>query len=810
MNPAARRRRDILAVVVLLILPACFYWRAVLQKQTFFLGDVINIALPLRAASAQALRSGRLPLWTADIFCGYPLCADPGTGVYYPLTFLLLHLLPVHATYTYGVLIHLGLAGAFLYAYTRVLGFGRPAGLVSAMSFALGGFLLSHINSLHVLQAVTFLSLELLLIEMFFRRGSFLWLILTALPLAFQLIDHPQYFVYGAALVILYSAFKLLCEKGEGRRRIGAVVCVVGALAIAVGLASVILCPMWEQAALSIRQRGVQVPSLEGATPPRSLVTFFLPQFYWDCLFLFQDNTFYVGALPLVLALIAALRSRDRYAKFFTGMAIAFTLLALGGHTPLYGLVLKIPGLAFFRNPHGWSVLSGLSLAILAGQGLEVCLRRQQRRRCVLALAPSVLALAGTVTLLLAAPRLVVSGRKDKLAKVVGGVELAKYADDELLEAQFEKNLLDWLKIANPRMYAPLIAIGLAIILGGALLFWPRAWLASVALVVVLYDMAALRACAYCEPYICGNDLASPKVLDLDPSLRVLESHRQDSRILRFRAALVNPVPKGVVFLLSDKLKAGASLRPEEDRLIGQYTDSYMMHGIRSAYGYTSLISQRIQDVVDRLERPSSPEEFRAAAKLIDVLNVRHILSRIQLESWEPRFRRLRAVGDILLYENEQALPRALLVPEARVVSDPEQALAVVTGGEVDWKQEVVLEEPVPLPNASPAASLGKPRADKWDSTEVDLSVECGADAYLVLSDTHYPGWRAYRDGVETRIHAANYVLRAVAAKAGDHVVSFRYDPASVRFGLFGSLISAGALAMIAVMLVLRKGRQSQ
>jgi len=74
------------------------------------------------------------------------------------------------------------------------------------------------------------------------------------------------------------------------------------------------------------------------------------------------------------------------------------------------------------------------------------------------------------------------------------------------------------------------------------------------------------------------------------------------------------------------------------------------------------------------------------------------------------------------------------------------------------------------------------------------------APGYLVLTDTFYPGWRAYVDGVETPIYQANYLFRAVPLNAGDHEVRFVYRPKSFAVGAALSLtflltvVSAGLI----------------
>ena len=83
---------------------------------------------------------------------------------------------------------------------------------------------------------------------------------------------------------------------------------------------------------------------------------------------------------------------------------------------------------------------------------------------------------------------------------------------------------------------------------------------------------------------------------------------------------------------------------------------------------------------------------------------------------------------------------------------------------------------------------------------QVRLETSAVDEALLVLSDTYYPGWRAFVDGQEQPILRGDLLFRVVAVPAGEHVVEFRFEPASVRIGL---LVSALALLVVAAVLVL-------
>ncbi|HXO99045.1 MAG TPA: hypothetical protein VN813_01020, partial [Luteibacter sp.] len=57
------------------------------------------------------------------------------------------------------------------------------------------------------------------------------------------------------------------------------------------------------------------------------------------------------------------------------------------------------------------------------------------------------------------------------------------------------------------------------------------------------------------------------------------------------------------------------------------------------------------------------------------------------------------------------------------------------------------------------------------------LQVKAAAAGWIAMGDLDYPGWVADIDGAPIPIHRANGMFRAVCVPAGDHRLSFTFDP---------------------------------
>jgi len=146
------------------------------------------------------------------------------------------------------------------------------------------------------------------------------------------------------------------------------------------------------------------------------------------------------------------------------------------------------------------------------------------------------------------------------------------------------------------------------------------------------------------------------------------------------------------------------------------------------------------------------------------------------------RFRLVHS-GDVKVYENMDVLPRAFVVHRARAVEtfppdfDPTAEIIVEGGTDLDVR-----------PGGPESV-----RITAYEPERVEIDVELTAPGYLVLTDAHYPGWRAWVDGKEVPIAMADRLFRAVYLEAGRHRVEFRFRPRSLRLGTMMSLAGLAA-----------------
>ena len=134
--------------------------------------------------------------------------------------------------------------------------------------------------------------------------------------------------------------------------------------------------------------------------------------------------------------------------------------------------------------------------------------------------------------------------------------------------------------------------------------------------------------------------------------------------------------------------------------------------------------------------------------------------------------------------------------------------------------QEVLLEEE---PEWDTPPNLPFVKGSKWELKEhlsgprnkvefisesnnrLHLQVMAAENGLLVLSDTYYPGWRAFVDGKGTKIYRADYTIRAIPLDTGAHRVELVYDPISFKLGAGAALL--GILGCIGMGWIARRRR---
>ena len=165
------RRGDLLAIVVLGLVPLAWYGIPALAGHPLLPGDDLVQNFPLRVLVGQQLRQGHLPVYDPYIWSGAPLLGGWNAGALYPFTFLFA-VLPAALAWTVNEFVVYWVAVLGLYAFLRAVG-RRPLSSASgAASFGFAGAMDVHLVHFGLVAGTSWLPLILLSMVKLTRSGT--------------------------------------------------------------------------------------------------------------------------------------------------------------------------------------------------------------------------------------------------------------------------------------------------------------------------------------------------------------------------------------------------------------------------------------------------------------------------------------------------------------------------------------------------------------------------------------------------------------------------------------------------------------
>ena len=171
------------------------------------------------------------------------------------------------------------------------------------------------------------------------------------------------------------------------------------------------------------------------------------------------------------------------------------------------------------------------------------------------------------------------------------------------------------------------------------------------------------------------------------------------------------------------------------------------------------------------------------------------------------KYKNLIREGRIEVFENLQAKPRVWLSDRYKVVrSEPE--LIVNLEDSENLSNETILLESEPGLNLEKGELDYKISNFKQNFNTISFNAEASKDSLLFLSESYYPGWKAYVDGKPFEILRSNFVFQTILFPKGNHFVHFIYDPESFRIGKRVSIFST-ILILIYSLYVVRANKKA-
>lgn len=160
----------------------------------------------------------------------------------------------------------------------------------------------------------------------------------------------------------------------------------------------------------------------------------------------------------------------------------------------------------------------------------------------------------------------------------------------------------------------------------------------------------------------------------------------------------------------------------------------------------------------------------------------------------EEKFKKLTTIAPFTIWEF-QSYPRLFLTTDYEISK---------TVFDKELSNHVILEKDPHIGRNMECTSL-QPKITDYSNNHISITTKTDCPALLYLSDTYYPGWKAYVDKNETEIFKSNYAFRSVVVPSGSHELTMDYDPLSFKVGFYTSLFTSIGIIITACTMYVKK-----
>jgi len=717
--------------------------------------DMINAGIFFRSFYVDYFHAtGTVPVWNPYIFGGMPYIDAFHGDIYYPLS-TLKFFGNIFRSLGYNFAIHIFLSGIFMFFTARQFKLSKTASTVSALAYMFAGLIVSWVAPGHdgKMFVATLFPLTILFLDRAFERKPILNFTLLGLVIGLMILSpHPQLSYYSLWAIAFYGLFKLIVLYRETKSipsLLKPLAFLAGAVVVGLFISAVQFYPGyvytkqyspradtksgWEWAtSWSMNEEEAMsmiVPEFSGADGDRN--------YYWGKN-AFKDNSEYTGVIPLFLALIAVFFYRRKEAIFFGGLALFAFIYGLGGTTPIFKIFYYlIPNVKSLRAPSTIMFLFSFSSSLLAGMGLHYIINngRDLVDKVKKKFYIYIFAVPGGIFLL----ALLFGGAGESMLSLYTSIFYSA-AKSTAIGQGMTKWSVAMLNLPNIQTGFWIVFVFITLSAGAIWMFVSRKVGTVILLLIPLLIM------------VDGIRVGKPFV----------KTH--DQRQEFSRNALTEFFKK----------------QPGKFRVLNlnSVRQDYLPYfGVEVVVGYHG---NQLRWYDDLLGGPSVKN--RINPNFINLVNAIFILAPVNAGLSPNQFgpdslKVLRQFGQINLYQNDNAFPRAFLVNQYEVVPDRKEIYPKVLTPSVDLSQFVYLEEEpeIAIGNLDFAVA-GSSEIVEYANDSILISANAQANSILVLGDNYYKHWHVYVDGEEAKLMRAYGSFRAVAVPAGQHQVLFKYD----------------------------------
>ncbi len=764
----------LVAVIVFLVLTLVFFKPVFFEEKTLFQSDIVQWQGSAQELMEYREQTGEEGLWTNSIFGGMPaylISVKWGNQL----------IKSAHAIYTLGLPHPVRIIFASMLSfYIMLLCFKvRPyLAIIGAISFGLSSYNLIGLTAGHNarISAVSFMPLVMGAVHLCFTRNKILGASLTALALAMQLrVNHLQITYYLAFVIGIYGLIQLIYAIRDKQvqdylKRLGLL---MAALVLAIGTFFGEFYATYEYGKYSNRGKSelsqqansemnddglgktyafqysngiwdpftLFIPNVLGGSGPfpedGELATFLkqngvngaqLQNFlngiptYWGKE---SATTYYAGAVMIFLFVLGLLLVERKYVIWLASLAVLGVILSYGRNMPGINNFLfdYFPGYNKFRSVSFTIILPIFSVSLLGMLALEKLLSQKFSKSIQKKLFIALGATGGLALLL--------------------GVFSGMFSYRGAIDSQIQEAIIDAVRGDRRSLFQrdALRAFGFIAAFGLLLYLYLNEKVSKTIAVIGLIGIASLDVILISSRFLSEdnfNKSTSRQNFTESPADQYIKQNETlGDRVLDLTSGFYN------------------AKIAYHHHLINGY------HGARIRR-YQEIINNKLiaEESALRQNLQAGNADF-SSFPIINMLNTSHLI----INPNSPQG----------VVKNNNALGSAWFVTELEYTNTTDDEFNQTLALSTPSLKAVVNKNETPnnigLSKGDIALTEYHPGYWKYESNNA-------GDGFAVFSEIHYPkGFEVTIDGQAVDMLRANYILRALAVPAGNHVIEFKFVP---------------------------------
>jgi len=719
----------------------------------------------------------KIPFWNPYNFSGNVHLANSQTAVFYPLNFIYFIFKPIDA-WTILVILGVFLSLVFTYLFSYAILKNKMSAVFTSLIFSFSGPMVVRIeDGIVIIHSFLWLPLVLYGIEKFLETKKKKFLFLSFLSLVSSVLagwfQFSFYVIILSFLYFIFRAFNLRKAKPSSSF-IKTILMIIIFFVLTLGTVAFHFLPAAE--ALKYSPRGKTIPKEfvdKFLLTKSQIVTFLEPDIFGNPgvynFFgkgFYKETVLFIVSTALPFAIFASFFLRKKPVVFFFTLITTFCFLF--GFRNKFSLTLinsNIPIISSFL-PSRIFIVSAFSLSILSGFGFKRWLENYKTKK------EGLLFFLGANLFLFACYLSILAWELNQAFGLFGF--MSQFCLTKRLNHAEAT-------IALRNFVLPFFCFFTTFLLGILGYFLKKEKRKKLAFIIIIVTL-------FYQFYFCNKYLYFSERENVFPSHPVLTFLKKKSLdYYRFWSF-------GKGYIVSNFSTFYKLFSPEGVDAMYPIWYARLFEGCGIKGEYPRDVS-RIEAKICYAEESNWSWDDFYQKRLLNLLSVKYLVG-LREDVNKTKMIIEKKIGPLVwkndqweIFENSNVLPRAFLAFNYLQPENDQQFLKMVYSSDIDLKKKVIIEKKI--------GGIDKKNREiqravivKYSGNEVVIQAESEDNAILVLTDTYYPGWRAFIDGQETDIIRANYAFRAVKFPKGRHTVVFKYFPRSFQVGMGLSIIS--------------------